>query len=35
LKFYEGVYEKYDEFEGYGPITPESPLPADLHVAKR
>jgi L-alanine-DL-glutamate epimerase-like enolase superfamily enzyme len=35
LKFYEGVYEKYGEFEGYGPITPESPLPPDLHVAKR
>jgi L-alanine-DL-glutamate epimerase-like enolase superfamily enzyme len=35
LKFYEGVYEKYGEFEGYGPITPESPLPPELHVAKR
>jgi L-alanine-DL-glutamate epimerase-like enolase superfamily enzyme len=35
LKFYEGVYQKYGEFEGYGPITPESPLPPDLHVAER
>ena len=35
LERYEGVYEKYGEFEGYGPITPESPLPADLHVANR
>ena len=35
LDFYKGVYEKYGEFEGYGPITPESPLPPDLHVAKR
>jgi L-rhamnonate dehydratase len=26
LKFYEGIYEKYGEFEGYGPVTPESPL---------
>ena len=32
---YEGVYEKYGEFEGYGPITPESPLPPDLHVRNR
>lgn len=35
LAFYESVYEQYGEFEGYGPITPESPLPGDLHVARR
>ena len=35
LKFYEGIYEKYGEFEGYGPVTPESPLPPDLHEKKR
>jgi L-alanine-DL-glutamate epimerase-like enolase superfamily enzyme len=35
LEFYEGVYENYGEFEGYGPITPESPLPSELHEAKR
>jgi L-alanine-DL-glutamate epimerase-like enolase superfamily enzyme len=35
LERYEGVYEQYGEFEGYGPITPESPLPADLHVPNR
>ncbi|MBA3381947.1 MAG: mandelate racemase/muconate lactonizing enzyme family protein [Actinobacteria bacterium] len=35
LELYKDVYEKYGEFEGYGPITPESPLPAELHEAKR
>ena len=35
VEFYEEVYERYGEFEGYGPITPESPLPAELHVARR
>jgi L-alanine-DL-glutamate epimerase-like enolase superfamily enzyme len=35
LSFYQGIYEKYGEFEGYGPITPESPLPSELHVARR
>jgi L-alanine-DL-glutamate epimerase-like enolase superfamily enzyme len=35
LEFYEGIYEQYGEFEGYGPVTPESPLPAELHVARR
>jgi L-alanine-DL-glutamate epimerase-like enolase superfamily enzyme len=35
LGLYAEVYEKYGEFEGYGPITPESPLPAELHVSKR
>jgi len=35
LEFYGGIYEQYGEFEGYGPVTPESPLPAELHVRKR
>jgi L-alanine-DL-glutamate epimerase-like enolase superfamily enzyme len=35
LAFYEGVYRDYGEFEGYGPITPHSPLPPDLRVPNR
>ena len=35
LEFYKGIYEQYGEFEGYGPVTPESPLPSELHVARR
>jgi L-alanine-DL-glutamate epimerase-like enolase superfamily enzyme len=35
LKFYGEIFEKYGEFEGYGPITPASPLPDDLHVRRR
>jgi L-alanine-DL-glutamate epimerase-like enolase superfamily enzyme len=35
VRFYEGVFEKYGEFPGYGPVTPRSPLPADLHLARR
>jgi len=35
LSFYEGVYRDYGEFEGYGPITPQSPLPPDLRVPNR
>jgi L-alanine-DL-glutamate epimerase-like enolase superfamily enzyme len=35
ITFYEGVYEKYGEFAGYGPITPESPLPPGLRVPNR
>jgi L-alanine-DL-glutamate epimerase-like enolase superfamily enzyme len=35
LTFYEGVYRDYGEFEGYGPITPRSPLPPDLRVPNR
>lgn len=35
LAFYKGIYEKYGEFEGYGPITEASPLPADLPVPNR
>jgi L-alanine-DL-glutamate epimerase-like enolase superfamily enzyme len=35
ISFYEGVYEKYGEFEGYGPITPETPLPPGLRVPNR
>jgi L-alanine-DL-glutamate epimerase-like enolase superfamily enzyme len=35
ISFYEGVYEQYGEFEGYGPITPETPLPPGLRVPNR
>jgi L-Ala-D/L-Glu epimerase len=35
VAFYEDIYQRYGEFEGYGPITPESPLPADLRVPNR
>jgi hypothetical protein len=35
VRFYEGVFEKYGEFPGYGPVTPQSPLPAGLHLARR
>ena len=35
LEFYKGIYEEYGEFEGYGPVTPTSPLPDELHVARR
>lgn len=35
LAFYGGIYEQYGEFEGYGPVTPQSPLPPELHVARR
>jgi L-alanine-DL-glutamate epimerase-like enolase superfamily enzyme len=35
LEFYKGIYEQYGEFEGYGPVTPSSPLPPELHVARR
>jgi glucarate dehydratase len=35
LRFYEDVYRDYGEFEGYGPITPQSPLPPDLRVPNR
>jgi len=35
LTFYEGVYRDYGEFQGYGPITPQSPLPPDLRVPNR
>ncbi len=27
MRFYEGVYREYGEFEGYGPITEASGLP--------
>jgi L-Ala-D/L-Glu epimerase len=35
ISFYEQVYRDYGEFPGYGPVTPTSPLPAELHVARR
>jgi L-alanine-DL-glutamate epimerase-like enolase superfamily enzyme len=35
LEFYGEIYRKYGEFEGYGPVTPESPLPPDLPVPNR
>lgn len=35
VEFYEGVYRDFGEFEGYGPITPKSPLPPDLRVPNR
>jgi L-alanine-DL-glutamate epimerase-like enolase superfamily enzyme len=35
LGFYADLYRQYGEFEGYGPITPISPLPPELHVARR
>ena len=35
IAFYEQVYRDYGEFEGYGPITPASPLPPDLRVPNR
>jgi glucarate dehydratase len=35
LSFYGDVYRDYGEFEGYGPITPQSPLPPDLRVPNR
>ena len=35
VKFYEGIYEQYGEFEGYGPVTAESPLPSELHQKRR
>jgi glucarate dehydratase len=34
LAFYGDVYKRYGEFEGYT-VTPESPLPSELHVPKR
>jgi len=35
LTFYGDIYKRYGEFEGYGPVTPVSPLPDELHVARR
>jgi L-alanine-DL-glutamate epimerase-like enolase superfamily enzyme len=35
IAFYGQVYRDYGEFEGYGPITPASPLPAGLRVPNR
>jgi glucarate dehydratase len=35
ISFYENVFEEYGEFAGYGPITPESPLPPGLRVPNR
>jgi L-alanine-DL-glutamate epimerase-like enolase superfamily enzyme len=35
LEFYGQIYRQYGEFEGYGPITPSSPLPDDLPVPNR
>jgi glucarate dehydratase len=35
LRFYADVHRQYGEFEGYGPITPVSPLPPEMHVARR
>ncbi len=35
LSFYGDIYKRYGEFEGYGPVTPVSPLPDELHVARR
>jgi glucarate dehydratase len=35
VRFYEGLFEEYGEFPGYGPVTPQSSLPADLHLARR
>jgi L-alanine-DL-glutamate epimerase-like enolase superfamily enzyme len=35
LEFYKGIYAEYGEFEGYGPVTPTSPLPDELHIARR
>jgi L-alanine-DL-glutamate epimerase-like enolase superfamily enzyme len=34
LAFYGDVYKRYGEFEGYT-VTPESPLPSELHVPQR
>lgn len=35
LAYYGEIFEKYGEFEGYGPITPTSPLPTGLKVPNR
>jgi L-alanine-DL-glutamate epimerase-like enolase superfamily enzyme len=35
LEFYGEIYRQYGEFEGYGPVTPASPLPPDLPVPNR
>jgi len=35
VRFYAGVFEEYGEFPGYGPVTPQSPLPASLHLTRR
>lgn len=35
LAFYEDVYREYGEFEGYGPVTAASPLPADMRIPNR